>query len=1154
MEKKPEVKASNVPKCNFCSKSGHQESNCYKKYPEKIPVKSNVNNAHCQKFQSEALQFYLEGEINGQKANIFLDSGAYIPAFHPKFTSGNSRTSKNAVINCMTNDVKVGTYPIVKMFVRSELTTGVVHGVAVENLKYDAILPITRDGNNTHLLLDLKTSKASVIKETVLNDSVQINHLMPTDAQPQTSTSTSSAQHDATPSTSTEMADGATRENGDGDGGAADDGHTTGGDNDVASDDDQHAADDSNVPSNSGIEIPKHVTHDFIQEAQRRDKQCIEIFSNISVNDTYKLFPNVELIVKNDVLYKVNKKNRNSLSIFVPAELVDYFLKSYHDDTGHPSYNTVAKNIGNQFYFPSLHRITREYVTNCKVCQLDTTDRHHKSVPSDLIELTDVPFDHITLDYITHFETSEKGYSYVLTIVDVATRYANVIPVKTMTAEESLDKLNKYHFHKHGYPRKITTDNGRQFTSNLFKSFCNDRNIQHIKTSPMHPQSNGICERFNGTISDMIKHSCLENPRSWDDKIHKLVYSYNNSVRSGTKFSPCSLVFTYTPHDEYSRLEPALVEPIDVNNFVINKNLDAVDNRRIAKDNLVDSQKANKSRKDNSAVERKHGDRVLLKVESRKKNKISLRWHGPYTVHECTSDKNIVININGQQRSYHIDLLKIYHEKSNDDNESNFINNIQYMPIYDNPKNIEVLKPCADDAVKYKVDDIINKFPSLCSDDNSTTNLLTYDIKVSDDVPVKKLPYPVPLAFRDKFKSEIDDMLSKGIIEPSDSDYASPCIIVPKKNNDKIRIVIDYRSLNNKLVKDREPINNPKTIFSRISNCKYFSSIDLKNGFYQIALSEDSRKYTAFTTEFGLFQFKVLPFGIANGPPVFCRMMRMLFRDHPSVFTFLDDILIASKTLDEHFETLKEVFESLSNANLKINIDKSHFCVESLNFLGQTLNSEFISPQKGKIDAIANFPLPETKRKLQSFLGLTNYYRNYVKDFAKLSCKLYDLVKKHSPKKISWSDEYISSFNDLKEALSKDIKLYHIDPQSPYVLQTDASAFAIGAVLGQRKTPDGPVLPIQCISKKLSDTEQCYSTIEREAYAIVWAVEKLSFYLLGNHFVLESDHEPLSYMNTHSKSKDKLRRWELILSKFDFDIKYIKGSENHMSDCLSRLI
>ena len=164
------------------------------------------------------------------------------------------------------------------------------------------------------------------------------------------------------------------------------------------------------------------------------------------------------------------------------------------------------------------------------------------------------------------------------------------------------------------------------------------------------------------------------------------------------------------------------------------------------------------------------------------------------------------------------------------------------------------------------------------------------------------------------------------------------------------------------------------------------------------------------------------------------------------------------------------------------------------------------------------------------------------------------MVKKNSPNKLVWNNELIECFDNLKISLSRDIKLYHINPSLPFIVQTDASSQAIGAIIGQRTEPNGPVLPIQCISKKLNDTQMRYSTLEREAFAIVWAIEKFSFYLLGQHFIIETDHQPLTYINKYSKSKDKLRRWELILSNYDYEIKHIEGKKNIVSDCLSRLV
>ena len=217
------------------------------------------------------------------------------------------------------------------------------------------------------------------------------------------------------------------------------------------------------------------------------------------------------------------------------------------------------------------------------------------------------------------------------------------------------------------------------------------------------------------------------------------------------------------------------------------------------------------------------------------------RWHGPYVVTKCFTDKNCEILINNQHRI--IDLLKLYlendvddcNDESDSDDKNILINNVGFLPITDYDKPIDVKKTCTDSTCDPNIKELLAKYTSLHSDDVSVTNVLSCSINLANDCePVKKLPYAVPLSYRAKFKETLDKMLTDDIFEPSDSNFSSPCIIVPKKNSDDIRIAVDYGSLNNKIIKDREPISNSQAIFSNLSSCKYFTSIDLKNGFWQI--------------------------------------------------------------------------------------------------------------------------------------------------------------------------------------------------------------------------------------------------------------------------------------------------------------------------------
>ena len=1150
-------------RCKHCSKSGHLSENCWTKFPEKKPKHNNAtrNIAHTfatgeEQVFKDGVEFILQGTINNiHSTDILMDTGASIAAFDSKFCANGRKTGTSMSISSLSPDNSMGIYPVVQIPVKTVTVDGIVQGVSVPNLKNDAILPIYKQEQLITLNSLLNEVKVTSNPQTSGNSNSTIEDTSTTTDE------TEELQAAADPSDLPRTSDDLNVANQPlidaGNASATTRNSTKRSSN----------GDISLTVNNSSITkfdvnlLPKALTLELIKSHQNVDLDCRKYLQILKENDNYFLSPQVELKLHNELICKVNSGTDHPFSIFIPKSLIPFFLKHYHDDTGHLSYTAVAKNISNKFYWCNFYKSIQDYINKCNVCQYDTTNRFHKNVPSDLITLTSVPFEHVAIDYITHFDRSYLGNSYLLTIVDIATRFANAIPVKTLTAEECLNKLLSSHFYKFGFPKRITSDNGRQFTSKIFNDFCKDYNIEPIKTSPRHPQSNGVCERFNGTFSDMIKHSCLDDLRSWDENIDKLLFTYNNTVRSGTKFSPYNLILNFDINDVQSRVDSLLPEEVDVTDFVLNNRLDGEDNRRQAVYNLRSSQVVNKARLDKNAVERKFsiGDKVLMKTESSKKSKMKLKWHGPYTVVGFKSDKDYVIEINNQYRSYHIDLLKLYQEdenleQDNDDVCNSFINSLSYLAVYDKSKNINVVKSYDSPNIKDNVNKLLDKFSEIFSEECSLTNVLSHEIKLLDDTPVKKLPYSVPLAFRDKFKNELDKMLKNGIIEPSNSDYSSPCIIVPKKNKDEIRIVIDYRTLNSRLVKDREPINNVQNIFARINNCKYFSVLDLKNGFWQVPLTNDSKKYTAFTTEFGLYQFKVLPFGIANGPAEFSRLMRNLFCNQEHVFTFLDDILIATDTIETHFEILEKVFTTLKNANLKVNSKKSHFVVETIDFLGQTLSSNYIFPQNEKIQCIQDFPLPENKTQLQSFLGLCNYYRHYVKNFADLTHQLYNLLKKNLPKKLVWTEDLLECFDKLRLTLSSDIKLYQIDQSLPFIVQTDASSYAVGAVLGQRPDPNGPVLPIHCISKKLNETQMRYSTIEREAYAIVWAVEKFSFYLLGSHFIIESDHQPLSYINKYSKSKDKLKRWELLLNQYDYEIKYIPGKENLVSDCLSRLV
>ena len=326
----------------------------------------------------------------------------------------------------------------------------------------------------------------------------------------------------------------------------------------------------------------------------------------------------------------------------------------------------------------------------------------------------------------------------------------------------------------------------------------------------------------------------------------------------------------------------------------------------------------------------------------------------------------------------------------------------------------------------------------------------------------------------------------------------------------------------------------------------------LSKGFWQIELDERSRPYTAFVTSEGLYQFKVMPFGLLTSPASFNRMMRKLLSGMSNVVSFLDDILVHTKTLEEHVTTLRELFGRLRNANLTARPSKCEIGCRSLQYLGHTVSNGEIKPNMDKVCQILDAPRPETKKQVRSFLGLVGYYRKFIPNFGAIASPLSDTTKKGLPNKVKWDDPQEQAFESLKRSLTSSPILGLPDFQKPFILRTDASDKGIGAILLQER--DGEKFPIAYGSKKLLPREQNYSVIERECLAIVWGIMKFQSYLYGQEFLLETDHAPLIYLKRSKMGNSRLMRWALFLQTYRFRIQAIKGKENVGADCMSRLV
>ncbi|KAJ9516475.1 hypothetical protein QJQ45_011175 [Haematococcus lacustris] len=420
----------------------------------------------------------------------------------------------------------------------------------------------------------------------------------------------------------------------------------------------------------------------------------------------------------------------------------------------------------------------------------------------------------------------------------------------------------------------------------------------------------------------------------------------------------------------------------------------------------------------------------------------------------------------------------------------------------------------------------------------------------SDAPPPYKRPYKLSPREEAEVKRQVAELQARGLIEPSGSPYGAPVLFVEKKDG-SLRMCIDYRALNKLTVKDRYPLPRIDDLFDKLAGKKVFSSLDLQSGYHQIRITEADRPKTAFLTPMGQFQFKVLCFGLTNAPATFQRVMNNVFRPliNKSVLVYIDDILVMSNTAEEHVRHLKEVLELMRQHKLYAKRSKCEFNKTELAFLGHIVGEHGIAVDPTKVKVVREWHVPRNLKDLQAFLGLANYFRRFIPNFSAIAAPLTDLTSKTAAAQFDWQKfggAHLKAFNGLKDALCSAPVLALPDFTKPFVVCTDASLVGTGAVLLQEGRP------IAYTSKKLSPPETRYSTGDQELLAIIRAVREWRCYLDGAVDVtIQTDHNPLIYLQTQANLSRRQTRWMEELSRYKYEIRYHPGADN-VADPISR--
>ena len=910
-------------------------------------------------------------------------------------------------------------------------------------------------------------------------------------------------------------------------------------------------------------------------EFQKKDESLNNCFDHARSGDKKKVGDaQYYFYVKDDILYRSYENKRETFQqIVVPEKLRASVLSTAHDQllAGHCGVRRTLNRVLSKFFWPGISTHVTKYVRTCDICQKTVSKGKVPPVPLASMPLIGIPFERIAIDLVGPISPpSDEGHTYILSVLDIATRYPETIPMKDISSAAIAEALLVV-FSRMGFPKEILSDRGPQFRSDLMKQFQALCGSKGIHSSIYHPASNGNVERFHGTMKSMLKKVIVEQPRAWHRFLPALMFACRELPSESTGFSPFELMFGRKPRGPIALLADSWTDDKSVDSsgkplyaYLFELKNIIRDSCEIAMQNSAESSKKSKFYFDKKAKPRYFSidDEVLVLLPT-SSNKLLMSWTGPYRVTECFHPDYRIL-VKGVTKVFHANMLKKYNRRQVDhanvgvileeDESDSLPLPTMSLPMSPSMKDEDISMIDFDKelpkqeydqlfAIYKEYDSILTSKPGGFSDN------LFLEIPLTSDIPIRKKAYDLPFSSKQVVEREIKTMLELGVIEKSKSAFSSPVVLV-KKPDESCRFCIDFRSLNKIIVYDAEPIPDVDELFTRISDSKYFTRIDLAKGYWQIYVNPLDRHKTAFATHLGLFQWVRMPFGLVNAPAVFARMMRFLVLEENSAMNFFDDILVHSRTFKDHTKHIRGVLEKLKKYNLTARPSKISTGYKSLEFLGHVVGKGLLKPDDKKIQKILAIPTPTTKKQVRSLLGLLSFYRRYIPQFSDLTTPISDLTKNPKIRSISWTPVCEEALRKIKQifSMSPVLRLPKLDQM--FYVQTDASSKGVGSVLLQED--DGILHPVCYASRKLLERERNYSTIERECLAIVWGISKFSKFLWGNEFVLQTDHRPLTFLNSSRFKNSRIMRWSLSLQEYRFQLEPVPGSQNIFADLLSR--
>lgn len=839
--------------------------------------------------------------------------------------------------------------------------------------------------------------------------------------------------------------------------------------------------------------------------------------------------------------------------IVVPHKWRSLIINTAHTELGHPSYKRTISAITKNFHWPSLYSQVKRQVEACQHCQLVNAGGAAKA-PMVERPVISVPHEVVAVDLVGPFPKGRGGATHLLTMTCMATRWPDAVPLRS-TSTKSVAQACVQIFLRNGFPRVILSDNGPQFSSSLWKEVAKLLNVERVFTSPYHPQANGVLERFHRTLKAYLVKAHSQG-QDWVSRVPYAIFAFRQLPNRSTGFSPSELVLGRSQRTSLDALVDNWCIPSDYNLNVSSWLGDLQEKLQTMRDTaaMISAEQSALRKKyyDRTARQRKPlaiKDKVLYRIPGHS-HKLALSWEGPFSVEKKLGPVTYLIKEvggMGREKRSHMNNLKPYKETPLEirslmalADEGDIVHSCPILDVQSHP-----------DFSPAIVESLVTEFPQVFSKVPGQSNVAPASIHIPQNTPIiSQAPYAIPKKLLTKVKEELDKLVEQGILEESRSLWCSP-LVIARKSDGRIRLCVDFRKINDITPQLQVYLPTLDDILEHVGQSQILSTLDLAKGFHQIELDPSSMDLTTFACPFGRFRYRRLPFGLKNAPAYFqATMLHVLKYCIEFCQVYIDDLIVYSDSVEQHLHHLRQVLAALAKAGLTVNVDKCQFGKTRLKYLGLLVGGGQLQVPEARVEALKNYIQPVKKKDLKAFLGLVSYYRQFIPNLADSTALLSPAVSSKAPDTVQWTPSRLEAFHVIRKSLCSHVILTVPTVSDQFQLHTDASGVGVGAVLYVIR--HGVCCPVAFFSRQLRGAETRYSSTEKEALAVVTAVDHFQQYLYGTHFKIVTDHRPLVYLATSRKLNRRLMGFALRLNHYDHVIVYRRGEDHLDADAMSR--